>query len=470
VSGVWDKEEASNTGLAAYIRRGTQNTREVLAMTKLSRRAPEIEVDFTDEALTAVGGSVFLSGMARRLGLEELLESALDLKQRRRGASEAEMVLSAVYSLAAGDGALRDVDRLRADQPRIEALGLEEIPGSRRLGEYLARFDDRALSGLMSVSRAAAGQVAPGVIEHQVQNQGYVGVFLDGTAIEVDGEYMEGVKPGYNGQPQLWLHNGFIGGLWASQRLWPGGTGVSYGWQQQLDQDIAPMIPPQTPVWLRMDNAYYQREIVDWCRERGWDFSISVTSGTYKKPLRDKVDRLLGIDWQWINDDHTESAALVRHRPSGWRQEETFVVIRSDFDGTQRRLVPRHTFILVSRTDLPLRELVKRHRLKQGQENAQKGPLVDLDLHHPPCQRLHANRAFYTCGQLAQILLVAIQYELLPESARIHGLRTLIRDLVRTAARLVHHARKRVLKFAKTALRLDWIIHAAQRLDAMAHT
>jgi hypothetical protein len=55
----------------------------------------------------------------------------------------------------------------------------------------------------------------------------------------------------------------------------------------------------------------------------------------------------------------------------------------------------------VSRTDLPLRELVRRHREKQGQENAQEGPLIDLDLHHPPCQKLDASRAFYTCGQLA---------------------------------------------------------------------
>jgi len=308
------------------------------------------------------------------------------------------------------------------------------------------------------------------VIEHQIESEGYVGVFLDGTAIEVDAEYMEGEKPGYNRQPQLWLHNGFIGGLWASQRLWPGGVGVSYGWQDQLERDIAPMIPPETPVWLRMDNAYYQGEIVDWCHKRGWDFSISVTSETYKKPLRNKVAGLLGIDWQWINDDHTEEAAVVRHRPGGWSQEQTYLVVRSYFDGSQRRIVPRHTFILVSRTDLPLRELVRRHRQKQGQENAQKGPLIDLDLHHPPCQRLNANRAFYTCGQLAQILLVATQYQLLPTSARSHGLRTLIRDLVRTAARLVRHGRKRVIKFAKTALRFDWLVHAANRLEALADT
>jgi hypothetical protein len=99
-------------------------------------------------------------------------------------------------------------------------------------------------------------------------------------------------------------------------------------------------------------------------------------------------------------------------------------------------------FILVSRTDLPLDELVRRHRGKMGQENAQKGPLTDLDLHHPPCSRFEANRAFYAAGQIAQILLVATQFLLLPVSARGHGLRTLIRDLVRLAGKLVRHARR----------------------------
>jgi hypothetical protein len=439
----------------------------VLALPKLSRKASRIEIDFTDETLTALGGSVFLAGVAERLGLPQMLSERMSLKHRRRGASDAEMLLSAIYSLAAGDGALSDVDRLAHDQARLEALELEQVPDSRRLGEYLTRFGEEALDELQAIARVVAMRVAPVVVSHLVQTRGYVPVFLDGTAIEVDGAYVEGVRPGYSGEPQLWLHNAFVGNLWASQRLLPGGVDVTQGWQEQLVWDVAPLLAEGTPVWARMDNAYYRAEVVRECRRRGWDFSISVTSDTYKKPLRRKLETLSQLDWQWISDDHSEEAAVVRHRPDGWTCEESYVIVRSYFDGDQRRLTPRHIFILASRTDLPLREIVRRHREKQGQENAQKGPLIDLDLHHPPCQKLDANRAFYTCGQIAQILLIAAQYQLLPYSARRHGLRTLIRDLVRTAARLVRHGRKLVLKFAKCAPRLDWLIHAAERLDAL---
>ena len=66
---------------------------------------------------------------------------------------------------------------------------------------------------------------------------------------------------------------------------------------------------------------------------------------------------------------------------------------------------------------LPLDALVRRHRGKQVQENALKGPLIDLDLHHPACRKFRANQAFYNCGQLAQMLLRAVQYRLLPTRA-----------------------------------------------------
>ena len=63
-----------------------------------------IEIEFTDEVLTPLGGSVFLAEMAQRLGLPRMLWERIGLKRRQRGASDAEMLLAAIYSLAAGAG------------------------------------------------------------------------------------------------------------------------------------------------------------------------------------------------------------------------------------------------------------------------------------------------------------------------------------------------------------------------------
>ena len=241
--------------------------------------------------------------------------------------------------------------------------------------------------------------------------------------------------------------------------------GVTRDWRELLD-DVVELVG-DAPVWLHADNAYYNGEIVRYCLERGWDFSISVTHRTFRAPILRRAKRQWNECWAPIRNDGTEQAARVRYRPSRWPRPMPYVVVRTrEWDDRQARLFERRTVILVSRDDLPLDELVRRHRAKQGRENVQKGPLIELDLHHPPCARLTANRAFYLVGQIAQNLLVATQYALLPESARRHGLRPIIRDLVRSAGKLVRHAKRWTLRFAKTALRLDWLAHAADRLDA----
>lgn len=52
--------------------------------------------------------------------------------------------------------------------------------------------------------------------------------------------------------------------------------------------------------------------------------------------------------------------------------------------------VPRGTVMVVTRNDLPLAELARRHRGKRGRENAFKGPLRDMGLHDPPCRGYRA--------------------------------------------------------------------------------
>lgn len=428
--------------------------------------AQKMEIDFTDELITCNAGALFLSGMAKQLGLARRIAEAVKLKQRQRGARDEEVLLSLVYSLAQGDGYLCDVDRLGADEARRRLLGLMHVPGSRRVGEYLCRFEHAAVERLRGVAHALAGDVVREVARHEIDRHGYVPVFVDGTAIEVYGEHYEQAGRGYNGQEQYWLHGVWVGRLWASQQLFPGGVDVSHGCEELLGA-VAPMVAGVGPVWLRADNAYYERALVDFCMSHGWDYSVSVTSGTYKKPLRRLVEELEESDWTPLDEQGCQSVAWIAHKPAGWAEKQVYVAVRTEVEHGQRLLFPRYHFVLTNRTDLTAQEVIKRHRGKQGQENAQKGPLIDLDLHHPPCKRYEANRAFYTAGQIAQILLCAVQYRLLPEQARQHGIRPIIRDLIRTAGKLTRHARRWCLRFSKSALRLDWIAYAAERLESL---
>ena len=154
----------------------------------------------------------------------------------------------------------------------------------------------------------------------------------------------------------------------------------------------------------------------------------------------------------------------VMHRPAGGAAMETHVVIRRDWDWAQLLLQPVYTVTLVSRDDWGVAEVVRRHRCKQGQENAFKGPLTELGLHHPPCKSYNANQAFYWCGQLAQLLLMMLQYKVLPVKARMHGLGPLIRDFVRSVGLLRKQGRQWTMLFGRSNHRLDWLLRP-ERLE-----
>lgn len=113
-------------------------------MPKVTPQPVSVDIDFTDAQLTGQGGLAFLAQLARETGLLEQIAQRIRLKQRRRGASDAEMLWSLVASLASGNGALSDLDALRQDPATAQLLGLGTVPSGRRLGEYLTRMGDPA--------------------------------------------------------------------------------------------------------------------------------------------------------------------------------------------------------------------------------------------------------------------------------------------------------------------------------------
>ena len=213
--------------------------------------------------------------------------------------------------------------------------------------------------------------------------------------------------------------------------------------------------------------AHYCDALAAYCRERGWDSSLSVTDSRKKRPvLRIVAAReLADQDWTPLDPERREEAVLVFYKPQSWKEEEVYVVVRQQYEGQQKPLEPRSTVTLTSCADLPLPEVVRRHRGKQGQENAQKGPWTELGLHHPPRQSYVANQAFYQCGQIAPWLLKLVLYQLLPEQARQPGLRPLVRDFVQTAGRLTCSGRRLRMLLGRGNLRLSWLLHAADKLE-----
>ena len=107
-------------------------------------RPPKVEFEFTDQGLTAFGRASILAWTAR---LFELLEKAVSVKMRDRGASDARTLWTIIASLARGHGSLSDLDALRADGAARALLGLKEVPEARRAEKWLSRLGAADVKG-----------------------------------------------------------------------------------------------------------------------------------------------------------------------------------------------------------------------------------------------------------------------------------------------------------------------------------
>jgi len=127
----------------------------------------------------------------------------------------------------------------------------------------------------------------------------------------------------------------------------------------------------------------------------GWDELVSVTHQRNEAAVLHMVEvmELEERDRGALDDRGFERAVTVTCHPRTWAEDQVYVVIRRDRERVLQLLRPAYTVILMSRVDLPVAELVRRHRGTRGQENAFKGQLTELRLHHPPCNSYKANQA-----------------------------------------------------------------------------
>jgi hypothetical protein len=103
----------------------------------------------------------------------------------------------------------------------------------------------------------------------------------------------------------------------------------------------------------------------------------------------------------------------------------------------------RYAFLTVQEQEGSAQLAFERHRLKGDKERVLSELLSDLDLHHPLCAKLNANRSFYTLAVLAWNTLQALKLLHLPETQAPKRMRTLLRHLLLIPVELKRHARGR---------------------------
>jgi hypothetical protein len=437
----------------------------------------EIDSEPIEECLTALGGVPLLLQAARSLGLPRSIREQVRIKERDRGLDEASYVESFVVLNAVGGECLEDFERLREDAGLAEMMG-HDVPSPEAARKFLYQFHDEnkiaeaqqqlalgeasyipeesaPLRGLAQANREVVQEVG-----RRCRDQKIATVDLDSTIIESE---KREAKPTYQGgkgyQPML--------ALWAEMDLvladeFRDGNVPALQDPLRVAQQAFQALPTTIEErYFRGDSACYEERLLRWLsdeqRQNGPRGPIGFAiSARMNQGLRDEIQAVGEGEWEFYDQDPEVIKECVEldYSPSGaGREARRYLSIRirrKQGDLFKDGSSVKHFAVVSNIWDWTVQRLLKWHREKAGSIEALhdviKNELAGGVL---PCGRFGANAAWFRLAVITHNVLSALKRLALPPeliAARPKRLRFLI---FHTPGKLVHHARRTVLRLAR---------------------
>jgi len=457
----------------------------------------EIDPEPAPETLTSWGGVPLLVRAFRSLGLPGSVQRNVRIKQRERGYDEATLVESFVVLNAVGGECLDDFGRLREDGGLAEMLG-HEIPSPEAARKFLYEFheegkivearqqlplgqvayipgENAALRGLGEVNRDLLAEMGRRCGEQKIATVDQDATIIESHKREALLSY-EG-KRGYQPMLAVWAETELI----LADQFRDGNVPA-----MQKPLDVARLAFAALPgtvreFYYRGDSACHEQELLQWLRneqrEDGPPGKIGFAiSARMTVALRQAVEAVPEPEWQPYGG---EDPAVIREcaevpfvptEPYERKGLEPlrYVAVRcakrqGEFfaDGS----AVKHFAVLSNMQQWSAAKLLQWHRQKAGTIEAVHDILKnELAAGVLPCGRFGANAAWLRLAVLTHNVLVALKRLALPAellAARPKRLRFLI---FQTAGRMVHHARRVLLRLKVAAERLREWLAALRRL------
>ena len=426
-------------------------------------------------ALTAHGGVPALIEHFRNSGGAAAVDGSVPYKRRKRGLSASEMCESLLALWACGGEPCEDLDRLRGQDGLGLLLG-HGLPAAQTARDFLSCFDEPELPllgggrsavreeglGLRGLARASSAVVA----DLQARAPQKVATLdLDATIVASS---KRAAAPCYDGrrgyQPvvSLWAEQDVI----VADEFRDGNVSAQSGNRRVIERALAALPEGVEQVYLRADSALYDHSLMVYLDRRRVGFALSVPASS------GLARRMRGLDeaaWQlercdegvlrhWAVLDYLPDGAI--DQPEGVVRRLRYIAIR--ISRKQGSLFAdgetvKHVCVVTNRDDPEggdAGDLLRWHRGKAGTvEHAHDVLRNELAAAALPSQKFGANAAWFRLNVVLYNLLSAFKRLGLPEE--LHRIRPKrLRFLVlNTLARLICHARERVLRFADTFAR-----------------
>ena len=391
-------------------------------------------VVFDDERAVANAGVVLPALLAGRLGIEALVDEAVDLGGRPGAANPGRKVMTMISAMALGADCIEDCDVLRSGQ--TAAVVGHGVAAPSTLGTFLRSFTfghvrqlDRVLGE--TLTRAWAAGAGPGGERLVVDVDSFVG--------EVHGYAKQGAAFGYTRQRGYHpiLASRADTGEVLHVRLRKGSANTSRGALRFVEELIARVARAGAggPKLLRADSGFWNKQIFARLAKAGWSYSIGVR---LQPAVRAAIEQIPERAWQTLEDYPPTSEAQIAETTLG---DQRLVVRRVRTLDAQGELLPTWELypLLTNRTDT-LEVVEAEHRQHAVVELCIRD-LKDQALAHFPSGRFFANAAWTVIAALAHNLLRWTGVLGLP-GRTVRVARTLRRRLLALPGRLTRNARR----------------------------
>jgi hypothetical protein len=393
-----------------------------------------IAVAFDDERAVADAGIVLTATLARRLGIEALVDQSVDLGDRPGAANVGAKVMTLVSAMALGADCIDDCDVLRAGRTG-QVLG-HQVAAPSTLGTFLRAFTfghvrqlDRVLAE--TLSRAWQTGAGPG--------DGRLVVDVDSFVGEVHGRAKQGASFGYTRQRGYHPINATRAdtGEVLHIRLRKGSANTSRGMLRFCDELIARVTRAGAtgPKLLRADSGFWSGATFDRLDRAGWQFSIGVRLQPHVRAAIEQIDETA---WTTLEDYPPTSIAQIAETTLGDRR---LVVRRVRTLDRQGELLPSwELFPFATNRSDELAVVEAEHRQHAVVELCIRD-LKDQALAHFPSGKFTANAAWTVIACLAHNLLRWTSVLGLPGHT-IRAARTVRRRLLALPGRLTRTGRR----------------------------
>jgi Transposase DDE domain group 1 len=394
----------------------------------------KFKVCFRDEQLTSHAGVALVHELATRLGVEQIVDEELQVKQRERGYTEGQAIGALLHNLLLGGECLSDLEVLRGDPGTQELLAQDAILAPRTAREFLQKFDLGDIRDLQRVNLRLQQRVRP------QQPSATCTIDLDSSISEQASTRKQGSDKAYNGESgyhpllAVWAEAGEL--LFSHLRRGSAHTCRNVLW---FLRETGKRVPDQAALALRADSGFYRKEVVQWCEAHHVRFSITADQTA---PLLALIEAMPDRCWTTLPDYPLCEVTELRYQPARWRKAYRYVVKRQLTESKEGELSWRYHVFVTNDAATPAPALEGWHLQHADMENRIKEHKSGLGLEKLPTGRFHANWAYLLIGQIAFNLLAWFKKLVLPSSYQHATLKTIRHHLLNLAGKIVHSARQ----------------------------